>query len=215
MNMHYLVYKITNKLNGKIYVGKHKTKDESDDYFGSGLLLERAVNKYGKENFVKEIIHRASSEKEMNEMEAKIVDEDFVARSDTYNLKLGGQGGFDYILENKLFVTDKLYEACRKNWKIGRAKLAELMTDEAYKAEFSKKISDGLKQFYLNNTNPFKGKKHSDSAKEKMRQAKKGKCYGENNPSFGTMWITNGLESIKIKKSDPIPTGFKKGRLLK
>ena len=213
--MHYLVYKITNKLNGKIYVGKHKTKDESDDYFGSGLLLERAVNKYGKENFVKEIIHRAASEKEMNEMEAKIVDEDFVARSDTYNLKLGGQGGFDYILENKLFVTDKFYEACHQNWKIGRDKLAELMTDEDFKTQFSKKVSDGLKLFYSINQNPFKGKKHSDSAREKMRQAKKGKCNGKDNPSFGTIWITNGVESIKIKKSNPIPDGYKKGRLLK
>ena len=213
--MHYLIYKITNKLNGKIYVGKHKTQDDFDDYFGSGLLLEYAVNKYGKENFVKEIIHRANSNQEMNEMEAKIVDEDFVARSDTYNLKLGGQGGFDYILENKLFVTDKFYAACHENWKIGRDKLAELMTNPEFKAEFSKKISDGLKQFYSTNVNPFKGKKHSDTAREKMRQAKKGKCYGENNPSFGTIWITNGLKSIKIKKSDPIPDGYKKGRLLK
>jgi len=213
--MHYLVYKITNKLNGKIYVGKHKTKDELDDYFGSGLLLERAINKYGKENFIKEIIHRAKTEDEMNEMEAKIVDEDFIARSDTYNLKLGGQGGFDYILENKLFVTDKFYAACHENWKIGRDKLAELMTDEEFKSQFSKKVSDGLKLFYSTNINPFKGKKHSDDAREKMRQAKVGKCSGKNNPSFGTIWITNGVESIKIKKSDPIPTGYKKGRLLK
>lgn len=215
MNMHYLVYKITNKLNGKIYVGKHKTNDESDDYFGSGLLIGRAVDKYGKENFVKEIIHRSTSEKEMNEMESKIVDEDFVARSDTYNLKLGGQGGFEYILKNKLFVTDKFYAACHENWKIGRDKLSELMTDEEFKAQFSKKVSEGLKLFYSTNTGTFRGKKHSDSAREKMRQAKQGKCNGKNNPSFGTIWITNGVESIKIKKSDEIPIGYKKGRLLK
>ena len=51
------IYKITNLINGKIYIGQ----DSNDrlDYFGSGLLIKRAIKKYGKENFNKQIIPKA------------------------------------------------------------------------------------------------------------------------------------------------------------
>jgi hypothetical protein len=54
--MYYLIYKITNLINNKIYIGKHITKDKNDDYMGSGKLITRAIEKYGLENFKKEII---------------------------------------------------------------------------------------------------------------------------------------------------------------
>lgn len=213
--MHYLIYKITNKLNGKIYVGKHKTENENDEYFGSGLLLERAITKYGKDNFSKEIVYRANSLEDMNKMETDIVDEDFVARSDTYNLKIGGDGGWDYILKNRLWLTDKWYESMKNNWKCGREKLETLMEDEEFRNQFSKKVSDGLKLFHVNNQNSFKGRKHTDESKNKMRSAKTGKCDGPSNNMFGRMWINDGLKSITIKKTEQIPEGFKKGRLPK
>ena len=49
---HYMIYKITNTINGKIYIGKHKCDDLDDGYFGSGKRLWIAINKYGLENFV-------------------------------------------------------------------------------------------------------------------------------------------------------------------
>ena len=82
--MYYLIYKITNKLNNKIYIGAHKTKNKEDDYFGSGLLLERAVDKHSQQNFVKEILFELPTKEEMWQKEAEIVNEAFISRDDTY-----------------------------------------------------------------------------------------------------------------------------------
>ena len=54
--MFYLIYKITNTLNHKVYVGSHKTKDKDDGYMGSGKYLLRAIKKHGIEKFTKEIL---------------------------------------------------------------------------------------------------------------------------------------------------------------
>ena len=55
--MHYLIYKTTNLLDGKYYVGCHQTKNPNDGYLGSGKHLKRAIKKYGFDNFKVEILH--------------------------------------------------------------------------------------------------------------------------------------------------------------
>jgi len=49
--MHYIVYKTTNLINKKIYIGIHSTENINDGYLGSGTALKRAIAKHGKENF--------------------------------------------------------------------------------------------------------------------------------------------------------------------
>ena len=95
--MHYIVYKITNKINGKIYIGKHQTRKLDDGYMGSGKLILSAIEKYGIENFGKEILFQLDNEDEMNLKEAELVTEEFCIREDNYNLCPGGKGGFGYI----------------------------------------------------------------------------------------------------------------------
>lgn len=89
----YVIYQTTNLVNGKIYVGQHKRKVGSKDYYiGSGSLIKRAIQKYGRKNFKCEILHEFDTREKANEMEAFIVNESFIARPDVYNLNVGGAG---------------------------------------------------------------------------------------------------------------------------
>jgi len=88
--MHYLVYKITNTKNQKIYIGYHKTKNANDGYMGSGTLIRRAILKYGPESFVKEILGDFATSEEAEAYEAELVNSEFVQESTNYNLALGG-----------------------------------------------------------------------------------------------------------------------------
>lgn len=210
--MHYLIYKITNRLNNKIYVGAHKTDNKNDEYFGSGLLLKRSVEKHGKENFNKEILFECVTELDMWQKESEIVDEEFVSRNDTYNVKLGGYGGFDYINKNKLYHkhSNSVLIEMRKKGNDIKKMLWE--TDAEYRTEYSKKLSMSVKVWQSVNGNPFKNRKHSEETKEKIRKSRLGKVTGRNNPSYGKQWVTNGTENKLVKKEN-IPSGWKKGRV--
>jgi hypothetical protein len=95
--MKFLVYETTNKANGKRYRGAHRCTHENCTYLGSGKLFTRALKKYGTENFERIILAECSSEKEMYEAEAQLVTTEWVADPLTYNVKVGGEGGWDYI----------------------------------------------------------------------------------------------------------------------
>lgn len=116
----YIIYKTTNSINGKIYVGYHETDNLNDDYLGSGKILKRAISKYGKEKFQKEILYVFPTRDEALLKEAEIVDEDFVKREDTYNYKLGGEGGWSHIprlLKEDIEFKKKMYSKISKSMK--------------------------------------------------------------------------------------------------
>jgi hypothetical protein len=106
--MFYLLYEIRNNINDKIYVGVHKTKDMNDGYMGSGKLIQAAIKKYGIENFTKVILETFESAEAMYARENEVVTDEFLLREDTYNLRRGGTGGFDYI--NKIGAGDRTGE---------------------------------------------------------------------------------------------------------
>lgn len=206
--MHYTIYKITNTVNGKTYIGKHQTKDLDDGYMGSGKLLKAAIKKYGIESFTKEILHDFDNEADMNAKEAELV----VVSEDTYNLCPGGHGGWGYINSNDDILSKrdtaenkrKGYEAA-KLWKHSNNWLGKPLSNDT-----KQKISKALKgqQFFL-------GKSHSEETKRKIGEANKS-LIGEKNGSFGKVWITNGIDSKMIKKGlDSIPEGWYTGRVIK
>jgi len=90
----FYIYKTTNLINGKIYIGYHASENiEKDSYLGSGYLLKKAIEKHGKKNFKREILHVFETQEEATKKEREIVNEEFIERDDVYNLCLGGFGG--------------------------------------------------------------------------------------------------------------------------
>ena len=119
----YTVYRTSNLLNGRYYIGVHKTEDPNDAYLGSGKLLLLAVEKHGASNFRKEILYIFDSLKEAYSKEEELV-AIALKDPDCYNLKRGGEGGWDYA--KKIFL----------------AKLK----DPDYRSSYSKKISIATKR---------------------------------------------------------------------
>lgn len=91
--MRYTIYKITNLVNSKFYIGKHQTIDPTDRYFGSGKALLNAIKIHGKHNFVKEILFDFDNEVEMNAKERELITENLIASPQSYNMAVGGEGG--------------------------------------------------------------------------------------------------------------------------
>ena len=88
------IYITTNMINGKKYIGQKKFDDKWKNYVGSGYNLKKAIEKYGKENFIKEIIYIAYTKDELDKAEIDFINlHDAVESNDYYNIALGGQGG--------------------------------------------------------------------------------------------------------------------------
>lgn len=91
--MHYYIYLTTNKVNNKKYIGQHKGS-LTDRYLGSGILLQKAIEKYGKDSFTKEILEICSSQEALDEREKYWIKKyDAVNSEEFYNLSEGGQKG--------------------------------------------------------------------------------------------------------------------------
>ena len=94
MEQKWILYQTTNTINGKIYIGVHKTKDtcKSKGYRGSGDSIKAAIKKYGRDKFTRITLEEFESEEEAYLAESKVVTEEFVKREDNYNISLGGRG---------------------------------------------------------------------------------------------------------------------------
>ena len=222
MKTYFYLYQIKNKLNNKIYVGVHQTTNLNDSYMGSGKIIKSAIKKYGVENFEKTIIEHFDTAKEMFIREKEFVSDEFLLRRDIYNLRRGGTGGFDYINKNiKLrkkknkiarASTDAVLEKkWGSNWRSVLGKLASVAskTDNAKLKTKQTRKERNIKSDASHMNTPKINKKRIAKFKEIGHQ------QGEKNSQAGTIWITNSLENKKIKKTDPIPVGWHRGRKIK
>ena len=194
--MFYIVYKTTNLINGKVYIGKHKTNDLNDGYLGSGNELRAAIKKYGAENFSREVLHFLSNEDEMDSKEAELVTEEFIKLDSNYNRCPGGKGGWGYV--NTL-------EKTRESRRLGGLK-GSRTTIERYGTAFPGAATN------IKCRQSFLGKKHTKLAKERIGRSNSERQKGSRNSQFDSMWITDGLQNRKINRSESIPEGWSKGR---
>lgn len=112
--MYGFIYETTNNVNGKKYIGqkKYDKNEKWISYLGSGIAFQRAIKKYGIENFSKRIIEECESKDELNTKEKYWINNyDAVNSRDYYNIASGGDGGnviAGYTDEEKKELSKKL-----------------------------------------------------------------------------------------------------------
>jgi hypothetical protein len=204
--MYYFLYQLTNKINNKIYIGVHKTTDINDGYMGSGTYLKNAIKKYGLKNFEKTILEEFDNQTDMFTRESEIVNEEFLSRSDVYNLTLGGFGSFYYA---NLNISKEEYS---RRGKIG----SENSQNTRFKSGDVRTINNAVKGGIIARDRglipSWVGKTHSEKTKKLIGDSNSKHQTGSGNSQYGTRWITNEVESKKISKTDDIPVGWRLGR---
>jgi len=161
------LYIITNLVNGKQYVGSHSTNNLNDKYLGSGKLILKAVKKYGKDNFKREIIKKFNDISEARHLEVIYINKFNTLVPFGYNLHPSGgsyKGSINYRGKNHPLYGRKLSEEIKN--KISKSEKGKIISKET-----KRKISKANK-----NKIPWnKGRKGiSLETKEKMRNAKIG-----------------------------------------
>lgn len=140
-----VIFKITNKINNKIYIGKDSRNRKS--YYGSGTLINFAIKKYGIENFDKEIIDTANTLEELNQKEIYWIDfYNSTSVNFGYNILPGGEGGNPYTDENMDRFRESLRRGQRNRFlnetKEDREKRISRVSGKKLSDETRKKISD-------------------------------------------------------------------------
>lgn len=180
----YYIYRITNKINGKTYIGQHKYKDLNDYYMGSGKHLRAAQAKYGIENFKKEILVFNIAKKEHIDLLEKTFiasERERVGIENCYNITDGGEGGAGpRSKETRKKISEshkgkhlsketkrKLSESLKDSPRNNKGKKLPPLSEEA-----KRKISEAMK-----GNKRYKGKRHSEETKRKISEAMKGKHW--------------------------------------
>lgn len=174
-----IVYKTINKINGKIYIGQDSHNNPK--YLGSGVVLNNAIKKYGKENFTKEILQECNSIKELNEAEIYWIKTFNSQNKDIgYSITSGGNGvgsirlGIKHTEKTKIKMSkahkgQQFTEKQKENCKVALLKMY------AENPHIKTKISNRMKKIYSDidvknkrYNNPDYLKRMSDSMKKTM-----------------------------------------------
>ena len=220
-----VIYKITNLLNNKIYIGKDTTNN--DDYFGSGVLIKRAIDKYGINNFEKVILETCDSNGELCDKEKFWIN--LLKSTDLtigYNISNGGDGG-DTISNNpnKENILKKISESMKNRvfTEIHKEKLSKnhystkYRKGKTYNDMYGEDSALEYKQKLKESRNKYTTEKDrlGDKYDEYILKMRK-RFIGDNNPmkKHKYYWYFNVKtgEQTRIIENGLIPDGFVKGR---
>ena len=271
--MYGYIYKTINLINGKIYIGQHKSSVFDKEYKGSGKLIRRAFDKYGFDNFYCELLEWCETRADINKAEKVYIKKYKSNQLDIgYNISKGGDGGDTFS-----GLTDVEKEHRREKMKMSMSGRIVINNGEIEKYvnqdELQKYLDNGFVAGYLHtperdktrseakkkfhrehpdfrNDGMFKKGSsgftghHTEETKEKIRQKlvgtkqseetrklksqllKERYASGWQNPMKGKephnkgekgvwMWVTNGINNIRLKTTDDIPEGYYRGRIVK
>lgn len=191
-----IIYKITNKMNGKVYIGQTtKTLElrwkQHCNAKSCCTHLKNAIQKYGAENFTVEQIDIACTQSELNSKECFWIKHYNSVAPNGYNLTTGGEHPT---------ITDVTREKLSKAHKgkkphafdeVFRKKLSEFAKtrigekNPMYGRKHSDETKKRMSEVNVGRVSPNKGKILSDKIKLKISQSLQGKYTSENSPSWG------------------------------
>ena len=199
--MHYIIYKITNTINDKTYIGSHMTENLEDGYMGSGNLIKQAILKYGLSAFKKDIIFMALDEDGMIWAEEELV-ETYNVNPMSYNIVPGGGRP---PVHKGMWITNGIVD-----------KRADIIPEGFWIGRSNQRLTDSGRNAIIQNNKKWQ------SNQVKMAEVRK-KCK-ENNAmkdpnnvakvsisKIGCKWVTNGVQNIWLKPGEAIPEGYRFG----
>lgn len=164
----YYIYRITNLVNGKTYIGQHKYKKLHDDYMGSGKYLKRAYKKYGIENFKKDVLVFNVVEKSfIDTLEKEYIKFYRSISKAEYNIADGGQGGSGARSEETRKKISETMKGRKQSEETIRKK-SQARKGKCRLEETKKRISEALR-----------GRKYSEETLKKYSEAQQGKILSE------------------------------------
>ena len=188
--MMYELYLITNKINGKKYVGQTRSdigylarfnQHISESFYNTKhvSVLHKAIRKYGRDNFeVKRLMHGITEDK-IDEIERIWIRRlnTFYLNGDGYNMTIGGQGvhGYHHSEETKQKISKSIPKTIytkERSEKMKKTKQLRGTQVNRNNSEWLKNIQLAAKKRYETSPGTFTGKHHSEATKKKLSSMK-------------------------------------------
>lgn len=227
--MYGYIYLTTNNINSKMYIGQHKSnKYEVDvNYLGSGIILEKAIRKYGKDNFSAQILATADSKEDLDKLEIEYIQKfrHLYGIDNIYNIANGGQGGsFSPMTPERRRKIGQAHKGRKRDPKAveksAKAQIGHIVSQESRiksrlsnlgqtRSEETRKHMSENHADFNGPKNPFWGKKHSEETLRRIGASAKGR-------NSGKRWVNNGIvNKIVDLNSFELGEEWKIGRIKK
>ncbi len=205
------VYKWTNAINGKWYIGSHKGHP-NDGYVASGRALLAAMKKHGRKNFTREILYTGT---EYRETEQEILMAlDAAADPMSYNMKNLARGGCGPVSDEhrqKLSIAQRARTDIRTGWRQSddaKARISEALRNRTVSDETRSKLSRKFK----GRVSPMTGRSHSPETIEKMKEARAKQVYSdESRAKMRAAWVIRKARAEEGRRN-PQATAFTKDK---